>query len=71
MTNADKKAAPVFYLEDLYVGQRFTSGSHLVDEAQIRRFASEFDPQPFRLDAAAAEATLFGGLAASGWQPPP
>jgi acyl dehydratase len=69
MTNADiLDAAPVFYLEDFYVGQRFTSGSHLVDEAQIKRFASEFDPQPFHLDAAAAKATLSGGLAASGWR---
>jgi len=68
VTNADKlEAAPVFCLEDLYVGQRFTSGSHLVDETQIRRFAGEFDPQPFHLDAAAAKATLFGGLAASCW----
>jgi MaoC like domain len=68
MTSADiLDAAPVFYLEDFYVGQRFTSGSHLVDEAQIKRFASEFDPQPFHLDAAAAKDTLFGGLAASGW----
>jgi acyl dehydratase len=59
--------APIFYLDDLHVGQRFTSGSHVLDEAQIKRFASEFDPQPFHLDEAAAKATLFGGLAASGW----
>lgn len=30
-------------------------------------FAAEFDPQPFHLDEQAARATLFGGLAASGW----
>ena len=30
-------------------------------------FASQFDPQPFHLDDEAAKATLFGGLAASGW----
>jgi acyl dehydratase len=59
--------APVFYLDDLHVGQRFTSGSHVFDEAQIKRFATEFDPQPFHLDDEAAKATLFGGLAASGW----
>ncbi|HEY7247523.1 MAG TPA: MaoC family dehydratase [Xanthobacteraceae bacterium] len=56
-----------FFLEDLYVGQRFTSASHTVDEAQIKRFAAEYDPQPFHLDDQAAKATLFGGLAASGW----
>jgi hypothetical protein len=46
--------AQVLYLEDLYVGQRFTSGSHLLDALQIGQFASEFDPQPFHLDEDAA-----------------
>ena len=55
------------YLEDLRVGQRFTSGSHALDEAQIRAFARQFDPQPFHLEDGAAGASLFGGLAASGW----
>ena len=30
-------------------------------------FAAQFDPQPFHLDDAAAEAALFGKLSASGW----
>ena len=55
------------YLDDLAVGQRFTSGEHAMDEAQIKTFAAQFDPQPFHLDDAVAQATLFGGLAASGW----
>ena len=55
------------YLEDLHVGQRFTSGTHTIDAAQIKAFAAQFDPQPFHLDDAAAQGTLFGGLAASGW----
>ena len=55
------------YLEDLRVGQRFVSGTHRIDEEQIRAFAEQFDPQPFHLDAEAAKATLFGGLVASGW----
>ena len=54
-------------LDDLHVGQRFTSGTHALDEAQITTFAAAFDPQPFHLDDAAARDTLFGGLAASGW----
>jgi acyl dehydratase len=33
----------------------------------MKRFAEEFDPQPFHLDDAAARGTLFGGLVASGW----
>jgi acyl dehydratase len=55
------------YLDDLHVGQRFASGTYVVDEGQIIAFAGQFDPQPFHLDDKAARATLFGGLAASGW----
>jgi acyl dehydratase len=60
-----EKAA--LFLEDLRVGQRFVSGTHRIDEEQIRAFAEQFDPQPFHLDADAAKVTLFGGLVASGW----
>ncbi|WP_239002889.1 MaoC family dehydratase [Rhodovastum atsumiense] len=59
--------ADSLYLDDLQVGQRFASATHPLDEAQIRQFAAQFDPQPFHLDAQAAQRTLFGGLAASGW----
>src|SRR5262252_345504 len=55
------------YLDDLQVGQRFSSGTLVVGEAEIKEFARRFDPQPFHLDDEAAKATLFGGLAASGW----
>jgi len=55
------------YLEDLYVGQRFTSAPHKLDAEQIKRFAAEYDPQPFHLDEEAAKSSIFGGLAASGW----
>src|SRR5437868_3285976 len=57
----------VRYLDDLQVGERFTSAEQALDEAQIKAFAQQFDPQPFHLDDEAARATLFGGLAASGW----
>src|SRR5512132_244923 len=60
-------AANALFLDDLSVGQRFSSGSHTIDEGQIKAFAAQFDPQPFHLDGEAAKATLFGGLAASGW----
>ena len=39
----------------------------MVDKEQIKRFASDFDPQPFHLDEKAAQETMFRGLAASGW----
>jgi acyl dehydratase len=55
------------YLDDLKAGDRFTSGEHVLDAAQIVAFATQFDPQPFHLDAKAAEGTFFQGLAASGW----
>jgi acyl dehydratase len=55
------------YLDDLAVGQRFTSGTHAIDEAQIKAFARQFDPQPFHLDGEAGTVSLFGRLVASGW----
>ena len=55
------------YLEDINPGQRFTSGTHVIDEKQIKAFAQQFDPQPFHLDEAAAKSTFFGELVASGW----
>jgi len=66
MDQASARPQPL-YLEDLYVGQRFTSGTYQIDEERIKSFAAEFDPQPFHLDEAAAQSTIFGGLAASGW----
>ena len=55
------------YLDDLHVGQRFTSGSYDMDENRIKAFAAEFDPQPFHLDEAVAKTSVFSGLSASGW----
>jgi len=55
------------YFDDLKVGDTFTTGSYEVNAADIKRFAAEFDPQPFHLDDKAARDTIFGGLAASGW----
>src|ERR1022692_3979617 len=66
MDQAGEAPRPL-YLEDLHVGQRFTSGVYRIDEDRIKAFAAEFDPQPFHLDEAAAQASIFGGLAASGW----
>ena len=55
------------YLEDLHVGDRFGSDTIEVTEESIIAFAREFDPQPFHLDAKAAEQSIFKGLSASGW----
>ncbi|MET7246690.1 MaoC family dehydratase [Methylobacterium sp. EM32] len=55
------------FLDDLVPGQVYRSGETTVTEADIVRFAKDFDPQPFHLDAERARATFFNGLAASGW----
>jgi len=55
------------WFDDLTLGMRFKSGEVLVTKEDIKRFAAEFDPQPFHLDEVAAEKTAFNGLAASGW----
>lgn len=58
----------LLHFEDFAVGQVIGLGSYAVTAAEIRDFASEFDPQPFHLDEAAGKASILGGLAASGWQ---
>jgi len=55
------------WFDDLKVGMRYKGGEAEVTRDDIKRFAAEFDPQPFHLDEAAAEKTIFKGLAASGW----
>lgn len=55
------------YLDDFAIGQIFRSDSVIVTREDIKAYAAQFDPQPFHLDEAVATATLFGGLAASGW----
>jgi acyl dehydratase len=59
--------ADVLYLDDLKVGDTFTTATYTVDIDEIRSFARQFDPQPFHLDEASARQSFFGGLAASGW----
>ena len=38
-----------------------------LDKSAIVAFASRFDPQPYHLNADAADQSIFGGLCASGW----
>ena len=57
----------LMYLEDFDVGQTYRSSGLRVEADEIKRFAAEFDPQPFHLSDEAARATIFHGLAASGW----
>jgi acyl dehydratase len=55
------------YFEDVQVGDRFGSETHVVTEEAMVEFARDFDPQAFHLERAAAEASDFGALVASGW----
>ena len=55
------------YWEDIETGRVLETGLLNIDAPGIRGFAQKFDPQPYHLDRDAAEASLFGGLCASGW----
>jgi acyl dehydratase len=55
------------WFDDLKFGMRFKSEGVTVSKEDILRFAADFDPQPFHLDEAAAQASVLNGLAASGW----
>ena len=54
--------------EDFTPGRVFETPARTLTEQDIVRFAREYDPQSFHTDPAAARATPFGGLIASGWQ---
>jgi acyl dehydratase len=56
-----------WHWEDIPEGLCLTFGPKRVERDEVIRFATDFDPQPFHLDEAAGKASLFGGLAASGW----
>lgn len=49
------------------IGEKTTLGAHRFEPEEIKAFARKFDPQPFHLDEAAAEGSVFGRLCASGW----
>lgn len=55
------------YLEDLAVGDIYTSSTHELTTEEIIEYATQFDPQPFHTDEEAAGDTFFAGLTASGW----
>lgn len=55
------------WLEDLEIGEVRRFGRYEVTRGEILEFGRRFDPQPFHVDAAAAERSPYGGLIASGW----
>ena len=64
-TNARRE--PLLAFEDFQPGHIFELPEYVVSEADILRFANEFDPQPIHTDPAYAADTEMGGLIASGW----
>lgn len=54
-------------LDDLRVGEVFSTQGYTLTQADITSFAFAFDPQPFHIDAVAAEQSIFGGQIASGF----
>ena len=56
-----------WYWEDFEPGGVVEFGATRVSRDAVVAFAGQFDPQPFHLDDAAAQASLFGRLSASGW----
>ena len=56
-----------YYWEDFTPGRTFAYGSRTLTEAEIIRFASDWDPQRFHTDPEQAKATPYGGVIASAW----
>ena len=58
----------VLHFEDFAPGQIFAlDGRYRVTAEEIVAFARDYDPQPHHLSHDAANQTVLGGLAASGW----
>jgi acyl dehydratase len=57
----------LLYFDDIRVGQTFTTREETVTADAIVAFGEAFDPQPQHLGEAAARASIFGQLVASGW----
>jgi acyl dehydratase len=52
---------------ELQAGQVLEFGAYIVTEEEVTEFATRYDPQPFHIDAVAAQASRWRGLIASGW----
>jgi acyl dehydratase len=65
--SASRDAASLLTFADFPPGRTFALGEISVSAEEIVAFAQQFDPQPFHVDADAAQNGPFGGLIASGW----
>jgi acyl dehydratase len=67
MTLPPPAAGELLHWEDFEPGQIIDLGTRIVPQDEILSFGRTFDPQPVHVDLAAAEASMFGRLFASGW----
>ncbi|MBT6275572.1 MAG: acyl dehydratase [Chromatiales bacterium] len=56
------------WYEDFNVRDVLVTATGALSEADIIEFARLYDPQPFHVDAIAAQRSAYGGIIASGWQ---
>ncbi len=61
-----RACSDVEWFEDYRLGDEFAGSPVAFTEDDIVAFARRYDPQPFHIDRAAAEASHFGGIVASG-----
>jgi acyl dehydratase len=67
LSPAPGEIKPLALFDQVEIGECTELGAFTFTTDDIIAFASAFDPQRFHLDEAAAKASLFGGLCASGW----
>ncbi len=57
-----------YYVEDFVEGFELTTPERTITDDEIIVFGAAYDPQDFHLDKEAADASVFKGLVASGFQ---
>ena len=58
----DDTSSAVIYFEDFKIGERLLIGAHVIPKEEAIEFARTWEPQPYHLDEAEAESSLYGGL---------
>jgi acyl dehydratase len=65
--NKEEEMTKPRFLDDFQVGETFLTEGITITDSEIIRFAMQFDPQSFHMDATAAAKSPYGGLIASGF----
>jgi acyl dehydratase len=67
MNGPNSELKEEIWFDDLTGSEEFRSAPLRITAEEIVAYAQLYDPQPFHLSEEAGKASLFGGLAASGW----